>query len=1313
MENFNIIPNAGTYGSAIALINANFQLTKEQLERLAYSREGFCGMYETDDNLEAAYPHPTTGSFAYVGTSFPMTVYLATNGVWAASSSTYSGGGIDLTQYALDADLESLADRVAALESAGYVFIGVATPNGVPTVTTKSFALAWAAGTYTNYGGYVVNAGELAVLLYNGSAWSGIKTDIVAKGVVGGYDTTPTEDSEKPVTSGGVYEALDDLRDDVEEMLANADAEFGTGEKVSDTLIRLALGSRDDVLLTQKTVSNAIFNEINISDIGDLNTLAYQLAPSDSRSLKPTFYTVIATRGALTYRVGSMAVFSDNLGHVVTEVMTTHYLLDASGNLTSTSSDSELFSIYRSVNPSVGTWTTWHYVNSSIWTSAINSVRTDLTNYYTKLQTYSKTEVDNLIAGINQFEYIVANSLPYPSANTMRKIYLIPSAHSVTQNVKDEYITIWDNNLNLYKWEQIGSTAVDLSGYSTTAEMNTAINAAIASALISYYTKTEVNTLLDGKQDAIDDLATIRSGAAAGATAVQPAAIADFATTDYVGEAIEDAIDAIPVDEEPTPGSENLVTSRGIYKKEEETRNTVEGFIPMVPIATVDGKVINNDGEEHINANFAYQKYIVEPKHLYYVSAKFRGNNIHVWTVSYFDEDFNYISGSHALEFTLDSEHTEVSIHHAATSSPSTAAYMYVNVQKILSDATFVNDVPAVLPEINTMLIQKAFGADVMEVYNNKYYQRSGGVNPTSLSYLVMCSVTPDSTYKFKISIPANCLANYKILSYLDSDRQLISGSPSYQVDPVEPLSIDTEITTPSSCRYVYINVPKSAINDLVFMYKDLSEPEEAGELEPLYDVCTPYEEVDGYFISTPAQGETAPQERQNANACYWKYTLDTSKKYVLDYFLPATFNATVVYFVDENGDYISSQIKNNTGAKMKGITPLAIPSNAAEAYINGTIFGTSWTVLKEVSTVDRTSEILNKLNLNGICKLKSGDYYINSLVMPDGTVLQGEGKRTRLIMSGSSDGYAIRVGARCTIQDLWIDGNENLVYKGEDNIEIQSILMHGNRHGILLLGNGIGDAYREKWAGTIISRCEITNFRGGGITCDNTGYTPYSSLTVSDTWIRNCCVGINIAYLSEFNKFTNVGCYYCRYGCINNGGNNLFSNINLGSNTLGFYMNGDDGKCIRYNGTTVKGVNMGHGSMTNANLVHAGKSNASPGYAVVIINIDPGFVISGVDGGYGKYYIERSRSIILNNLRLGDETGFEFINNDWPITISNALGLPPASSDPNAKLSFVPFVIEPMPTSWDSDGNGGRVYMYGCFGATVKVSPQSLSALG
>ena len=118
-------------------------------------------------------------------------------------------------------------------------------------------------------------------------------------------------------------------------------------------------------------------------------------------------------------------------------------------------------------------------------------------NYYTKAKSYSSTEVDTLLRTQRQGQYVVAATLPTPSEETRFKIYLVPSQDAEQGNIKDEYVTLQDGGT--YAWEKIGSTAVDLSGYSTTDEMN----AAIASALTSYYTKTQTDTLLSGKQDKV------------------------------------------------------------------------------------------------------------------------------------------------------------------------------------------------------------------------------------------------------------------------------------------------------------------------------------------------------------------------------------------------------------------------------------------------------------------------------------------------------------------------------------------------------------------------------------------------------------------------------------------------------------------------------------------------------------------------------------------------------------------------------------------------------------------------------------------
>lgn len=68
---------------------------------------------------------------------------------------------------------------------------------------------------------------------------------------------------------------------------------------------------------------------------------------------------------------------------------------------------------------------------------------------------------------------------------------------------------------------------VEMSAYSTTQQMNAAIEA----ALNGYATLQDIQTLQDainGKQDTISDLASIREGAGLGATAVQPSALSGY-----------------------------------------------------------------------------------------------------------------------------------------------------------------------------------------------------------------------------------------------------------------------------------------------------------------------------------------------------------------------------------------------------------------------------------------------------------------------------------------------------------------------------------------------------------------------------------------------------------------------------------------------------------------------------------------------------------------------------------------------------------------------------------------------------------------
>jgi hypothetical protein len=130
--------------------------------------------------------------------------------------------------------------------------------------------------------------------------------------------------------------------------------------------------------------------------------------------------------------------------------------------------------------------------------SFITATAQNLAYYYLKSETYSASQIDQMLAAIKQFQYEPVTVLPEASAQTVGKIYLVPSADPKTQNTKDEYITLTtvEEGTTTYSWECIGSTTIDLSNYYTKTQTDTAITAALNTALASYSTTAQVGTMI-------------------------------------------------------------------------------------------------------------------------------------------------------------------------------------------------------------------------------------------------------------------------------------------------------------------------------------------------------------------------------------------------------------------------------------------------------------------------------------------------------------------------------------------------------------------------------------------------------------------------------------------------------------------------------------------------------------------------------------------------------------------------------------------------------------------------------------------------
>lgn len=111
-----------------------------------------------------------------------------------------------------------------------------------------------------------------------------------------------------------------------------------------------------------------------------------------------------------------------------------------------------------------------------------NSV-SDLVNYYTKSQTYTKEEITGLIAGISTMTLKKVSALPTTDISTTT-IYLVPKTETGTSNVYSEYIYV-DG-----AWELIGETETNLEGYVTDDDLTAALSSYVKTSAMSDYMKT-------------------------------------------------------------------------------------------------------------------------------------------------------------------------------------------------------------------------------------------------------------------------------------------------------------------------------------------------------------------------------------------------------------------------------------------------------------------------------------------------------------------------------------------------------------------------------------------------------------------------------------------------------------------------------------------------------------------------------------------------------------------------------------------------------------------------------------------------------
>lgn len=272
----------------------------------------------------------------------------------------------------------------------------------------------------------------------------------------------------------------------------------------------------------------------------------------------------------------------------------------------------------------------------------------------------------------------------------------------------------------------------------------------------------------------------------------------------------------------------------------------------------------------------------------------------------------------------------------------------------------------------------------------------------------------------------------------------------------------------------------------------------------------------------------------------------------------------------------------------------------------------------------DMSSTILSKLNTYGQCNLAEGTYYVSGFEMPIGSILRGSGKNTVIVLLSSvSNGYCVRIHRNNTISDICFSGGSD----APSDIWTEGTSL-GSRHGIYLAENsdGASGESRDGSRCNIIENCFFFNFDGSGFYASNTGVALNRGVLMSNCYFEACKVGINVAYYSEYNKFDNCATYQCNVGCINNGGNNVFTACTF-----------HGVKCFVVDNSDGDKTNNSHGAAIGCTFNHANNMSQAPGggRGIEIVGAQMGFIFTGCQIWFSEIYIENSIGIHISDSQI------------------------------------------------------------------------------
>lgn len=297
--------------------------------------------------------------------------------------------------------------------------------------------------------------------------------------------------------------------------------------------------------------------------------------------------------------------------------------------------------------------------------------------------------------------------------------------------------------------------------------------------------------------------------------------------------------------------------------------------------------------------------------------------------------------------------------------------------------------------------------------------------------------------------------------------------------------------------------------------------------------------------------------------------------------------------------------------------------------------------------TTDRTHDIKTALTAYGVAVLHGGDYYTSGITMDDDTAIVGQGA-PNLILASDANRSCISMKNRCRVIGINILGDLSNVTLDYSNIT--------DRVGILFAGDDTSEGGPEFG---IVDDCAILHFTGSGIRMRNTSYATKNCLTVSDSRIYNCCVGVHIVRKSEYSRFIGLLIGSCYYGIMNNGGNNTFMGCSINLCNIALKMGRNEGSYPNDGHGIINGCIFHHNTEKSIELdnIRYGFiiSNCSIGSNIEIMNSDR-FVFYGCRFGGAHFTVNGGDKVYvmcglctsadtINNPTLLNNGEIEFIN--------------------------------------------------------------------